>query len=221
MQAINDMLRMTKNNRPWALARFNDGEMMAILSAEGAVARGDQPCTPALQRGLRWAICQNAANLYIGVPCGVCYSKLRATAIDMLDPGTAVGGQLTHAVVQTNRNLIQFKCDMPKALKKRRVVWVSGGDQDVTKLPFDVAYHVKVSRINAFTDRVALFNHDFDSDDVVFLSCGPLATVAAVRLFIDHPYATFIDIGSTWDPETRGVSHSCHAGTLKACRECN
>ena len=219
MQAINEMLRMTSQGINWALARFNDGEMMAMREAKGAVARGDQKCTKRLQDELQMCIGQWADRLFIGLPCGVCYPKLRKVA----DMAVNVPPEMrTLAVVQTNRNLIQFKCDMPKALKNRRVVWVSGGDQDVTKLPFDVAYHVKVKTKDAhchnWTDMI---NHTFEVDDVVFLSCGPLATVLAVRLFLDQPYATFIDIGSTWDPETRGVSHSCHNYTLKACVECN
>ena len=53
MQAINDMLRMTSKGKNWALARFNDGEMMAMKYAKGAVARGDQRCTRRLQDALQ------------------------------------------------------------------------------------------------------------------------------------------------------------------------
>jgi len=221
MHKIERMLELTEREIPWALARFNDGEMKAMHKAEGFVARGDQPCTADLAALLRWALAQRAHNLFTGVPCGTCWPEWRFKADQTV--GKLETDFKTLAVVQTNRNLIRFKTTMGKLLAKRRVVWISGEDQDVTKLPFLPKRGVSVPTKDAYTEsRDYLFREaTFHPGEVVCLSCGPLATVAAVKLFLANPETTFIDVGSVWDPETRGVSHACHDGTLKKCGECN
>ena len=220
MRKLERLLELTRSRTPWALARFNDGEMRAIQKAEGSVARGDQPCTKDLQTSLQWAIGQRRHRLYMGLPCGICFPGLRFIA----DRHTATldGNLITHAVVQTNRNLETFRDEMPRAMKSQRIWWVAGSDQKTGDLPFKVNVRIDVSPEDAYTkNRDGLWSVDFEPDSIVFLSCGPLATVAAVHLFVVHPKTTFIDVGSVWDPETRGVSHKCHEGTLKPCRECN
>lgn len=187
----------------------------------GTVARGDQPCTNDLSLSLKWAIGQRRENLFIGTPCTVCF------------PGHSFRSELltkdlheyrTHAVVQTNRNLKAFQDGMTDALNDRKacVHWVAGEDQDCNKLPFEVTLQTRLPLNDAYSkSRDEIKALSFSPGEVVFLSCGPLATIAAVYLFLQHPETTFIDIGSVWDPETRGVSHRCHKGTLPACSECN
>ena len=217
MNSVHSMTDLTRRGKPWALARFNDGEMMAIQRSAKTVARGDQPCTDALAADLRWCLQQQACSLFMGLPCGTCWPKHRADADELV-----VSPYKTLAVVQTNRNLDQFKREMPLALAGRVVHWISGEDQVTDNLPFTVHYSLRLPLRDAYTScRDEIMVSPFGPGDVVFLSCGPLATVMAVRLFLRSPDTTFIDIGSTWDPETRGVSHSCHNGTLKPCKECN
>lgn len=227
MHKLKILLQLTTSRIPWALARFNDGEMRAMHSIEGAVARGDQPCGTELRASLKWAIAQRRDNLFIGVPCSRCFPVHSFRA----EQATRnMGSQRTLAVVQTNRNLNAFKDGMTEILGEQQkkinygrvVSWVSGDDQDVSKLPFDVAFHLKIHTKDAYgLDRDTLMNWRFSPGSIVFLSCGPLATVAAVQLFLMQPTVTFIDVGSVWDPETRGVSHRCHTGKLPACKECN
>ena len=219
MNSVHAMIASTRRGEPWALARFNDGEMGALTRTLKVVARGDQPVTHALSKDLRWCLQQRAYNLWLGLPCGTCYPSYRVDA-DELACGHV---DQTLAVVQTNRNLSLFKEQMADALQRERVVhWIGGDDQDITNLPFPVHHCTSVPLHDAYTKAKDLvMTMPFSPGDIVFLSCGPLATVLAVRLFLRSPYATFIDIGSTWDPETRDVSHTCHTGKLKPCKECN
>ena len=220
MRRLDDMLERTRSRTPWALARFNDGEMRAMQKPTGAVARGDQPCSYDLMSSLEWAIAQRCENLFLGLPCSKCYPKLRTASLTRT---ISLAPHLkTAATVQTNRNLKKFKEEMPRAMRSQRIWWVAGSDQKTGDLPFKVNVRIDVSPEDAYTkNRDGLWSVDFEPNSIVFLSCGPLATVAAVHLFVVHPKTTFIDVGSVWDPETRGVSHKCHEGTLKPCRECN
>ncbi len=225
MNKLDELLRLTTEEIPWALSRFNDGEMRAMCHpGHGSVARGDQPCTHDLSLSLKWAIGQRRKNLFIGVPCSICWPGHSARA----DAVTKDLGEFkTKAVVQTNRNLVKFKEEMASILNRqegdRKVIWVSGDDQDVSKLPFTISEHVKLPTKDAYTvarDKLKAIGW-WGMGDVVFLSCGPLATIAAVYLFLKFDKTTFIDIGSTWDPETRNVKHRCHTFQLKPCAECN
>ena len=65
-------------------------------------------------------------------------------------------------------------------------------------------------------------------NDVVVISLGPTARVLCKELFEKYPNVTFIDIGSTLDPVTKGVYFSAHKGweetgfnLQKRCSECN
>ena len=62
---------------------------------------------------------------------------------------------------------------------------------------------------------------EFDYGAVVMITCGPMSRVLAKDWFSERPDLTVLDIGSTWDPYTRDVWHSCHNGTLPPCKGCN
>ena len=224
MHKLGLLLQLTSSKIPWALARFNDGEIRAMTNTAGKVARGDQKLSADLMSSMRWAIAQRQENLFMGLPCSKCYPAMRIVALTKtvdLPPSVT-----TAATVLTNRNLKAFKEGMAKILndQKRPVHWFAGEDQDVSKLPFHVETRINLPLQDAYGK-----SHDLLSDqsyykgggDVTFLSCGPLATIIAVDLFKRFPFATFIDVGSVWDPETRGVRHRCHTGRLPACAECN
>jgi len=199
--------------------------MRAMFHPHGTVARGDQPCTHDMSLSLKWAIGQRRENLFIGTPCTICWPGHSFRAAQLTRD--LYGDFRTKAVVQTNRNLTRFREEMASILNdqaaNRHVYWVSGDDQDVSKLPFNISDHVKLPTKDAYTvarDKLKAIGW-WGMGDVVFLSCGPLATIAAVYLFLKYDKTTFIDVGSVWDPETRNVSHSCHSFQLKACAECN
>ena len=56
---------------------------------------------------------------------------------------------------------------------------------------------------------------------VVVFTCGPISRILAQEGCRIQPEATWLDIGSAYDPLTRGVWHRCHTGKLPTCPGCN
>ena len=89
-----------KDKTPFAYARFNDGEMMAIDQIGAIVARGDQYVDESLSAALTEAIKYKQDNYYIGIPCSKCYPRYNKLANELIGDYKFK----TSAVVTTNRN---------------------------------------------------------------------------------------------------------------------
>lgn len=230
MEKYQVLIDYLNNCNPFALARFNDGEAMAMFDPNALVARGDQRSSLLLQKKLFEALQGKEENYFVGLPCSLCYPHLAQPL------GQAVQTDdefKTHAVVFTNRNWKRAVKDITEAVQGRPVYWMSGDDQDPKKIPGIkevLVDHFKVPTQDAFASyqNVKDWHEKFPAGSVVFLSCGPLARVLAKEWFEARPEVTFIDIGSTFDPFTRGVEHNCHKGwdetgfnLVKRCEECN
>lgn len=226
MNKVTEILEKIKKGIPVALSRFNDGECGIILNSDFVAARGDQKGTVELQAALIDAIKHEQKNYYKGYPCPVCMSRIRE---DIVINGyyTEKYPYNTLAVVNTNRNLTYFKSSLIKNLHKKHIVWVSGKDQDLSFLNGSNIFlvkHIKVKRKNSWARYEDVYQEceNINRPGYVFLfSLGPTSRVLVKNLFEVYPDSTFIDIGSTFDPETRNVSHKCHKGTLKPCKGCN
>lgn len=224
MKTIHELISLTTDGTPWALARFNDGEMKGVSAAGCTVARGCQEVTSSLRDHLIGALQWHANNYFIGVPCQRCWPDHRKLA----ERYTGDYPHKTLAVVQTNRNLDLMYVKFADAVRKRshdstRVIWVGAPKHNVIALPFIVDQKINVPPRDAWSAYGKVFSRykDFDPGSIVFLSCGPMATVLAFEWFMERHDCTFIDIGSTFEPKTTGVEHRCHTGELPACKECN
>lgn len=223
MDKIYTILNNIKEGIPTALSRFNDGEVQAIVQPGCVVARGDQHVPQDLSDALREAIQYEQENYWVGLPCDVCNTaKWYQHAIKLVQQDYPY---LTKAVVTTNRNWKFFTSTLPKILesKTNRIHWVSGDDQDVYKLPFKIDTHIKVPKRNAWSkyEEMKNWGPDFQNNSITFFSCGPLGRVLARQWFEQNPKASFLEIGSAFDPWTRNVWHNCHKGTLPLCKGCN
>jgi len=223
MQKVDEILDKLDGGVPVSLARFNDGEMSGIMSPAGTktVARGDQKVGMDLKYRLLAALSHKQKNYYKGIPCPVCYPRFHNEAKMLSNPDYKY---LTYAVVNTNRNWEYFRDRLGPAIGDKRVIWVSGEDQNVDVLKnFDinVSHHIKLPLKNAFGKYYEIKNDQFDGGEVVLLSCGPLGRVLVWNWFSENPDTSFLEIGSTFDPYTRNVWHRCHLGTLPACEKCN
>lgn len=230
---INDMdwfLDNLKNKVPFAFARFNDGEMMAIDRVGSVVARGDQVVDRSLSEALREAIKHKQENYYVGIPCSMCYPRLNSLANNLVGEYEF----LTSAVVTTNRNWKKFIDNFPKAIEDRNLIWIGGNDQDnesLKEIGLRVKKMAKIPRMNSwsyFNTINQMIPQYFEDGDVVGISLGPTARVLARKWFEEYPNITFIDMGSNLDPFTRNVWHNCHKGwketgfnLTKPCPECN
>jgi hypothetical protein len=227
MDKYDTLMDSLKNNEPFALGRFNDGEMLGIRNAGQVVARGDQLVSVELQDKLKQAILHRQHRYWVGLPCSTCFPSHFNLAKSLVHPQYP---HQTHAVVFTNRNWKKFVGEFPKHINDRNVYWVGGDDQDVTKLPFKVTEQYKVPKRDAWSlyeDTLPLVDN-FAQDSLVLVTCGPMARVLVKEWYEKRPDLTIIDIGSTFDPFTRNVWHNCHKGwgetgfnlTAK-CEECN
>jgi len=222
MEKVYEILDKLKRQEPVALARFNDGEMSAIMNPAGTVtvARGDQFVGLDLRHRLLAALTHEQENYYKGIPCKNCYPKFHQQAKQLVGDYK----YLTYAVVNTNRNWQYFRDNLGDAIGDRRVIWVSGQDQNVNALKnfgIEVDKHIKLPTKNAFSRYEEIRDMRFIKGDVVLLSCGPIGRVLVWNWFMENPQTNFLEIGSTFDPYTRDVWHRCHLGTLPKCEECN
>lgn len=222
MDKIIDMLQLLKMGEPFALTRFNDGEMNGIVQPKNTytAARGDQFVDENLKSKLKEALLYEKENYWKGIPCPLCFPQLHGHANSIIGDYD----YKTYAVVQTNRNLSTVVTSLGGMLRGRRVIWVSGNDQNIHNLHMvgiSVYGHIKVNAQNAWANYEKLKDISFSNGDVVLLSCGPLAEVLVYDWFKDNPGATFLDIGSVFDPLTKNVWHRCHNGKLPKCSECN
>lgn len=223
MEKVKDILELARNGIPQALSRFNDGEIGIIMDHNFIAARGDQKGSVELQAALRDAILHEQENYWKGYPCPICMVRQWKYCVDsrLYNPEYPYN---TYAVVNTNRNWEFFYKGLYDALEGKKVVWVSGNDQNINVLPFDIIKHIVVRSKNSWVNYYQILD---DCLKIVkpgyffIVSCGPMARVLVKDLFDTRSDATYLDLGSTYDPFTRDVWHKCHKGTLKPCKGCN
>lgn len=220
MDKIDTLLQMTRDGVPWALARFNDGEMSAIVKRTGTISRGAQEVTEGLADALEAALKYRADNYWLGLPCRTCWPKHRQMAETYIDGFYPFR---TSAVVLTNRNHQRWQEEFPKALGSRRVVWVGGAEQ--ANFPFPLEEFIAIPARNAFTpwdDNWRKIAMSLDEGAMVLCSCGPLGRMIAHRWFELRPDLTVIDVGSIYDPITLDRKTArLHQGKLPPCKECH
>jgi hypothetical protein len=218
-----------KNNIPFCYVRFNDGEMMGIDRIGSVVARGDQIVDENLHNKLIEAISYKADNYYIGVPCFKCYHDYYNLAKNIIGDYD----KIISAVALTNRNWLKFIQESIGILSDKRVHYISGDDQTIDNLvdifKFNIINHIKVNSRNSWAnyDELKKYIVNINDGDVVLISLGPTARVLCYDFFKQNNKATFIDVGSIYDPYTRNVRHNCHKGwengfnLTSRCEICN
>jgi hypothetical protein len=218
-----------KNNIPFCYVRFNDGEMMGIDRIGSVVARGDQIVNELLHNKLKEAITYKSENYFIGIPCIDCYPYYHKLAKDFIGEYD----NIVSAVALTNRNWLKFIQESVGLLSNKKVHYISGDDQSIDNLinifKFNIINHIKVDNKNSwdYYDKLKNYITNIKDGDVVLISLGPTARVLCYEFFKQNNKATFIDIGSIYDPYTRNVRHNCHKGwengfnLTKKCKICN
>lgn len=234
MDRIKTIIGNLSVGKPFALARFNDGEMSGIVTPGVIVARGDQYIHPSLTIKLRKALLHRQSDYWIGLPCSTCWPQHAAVAESSIDRRDYP--YFTSAVVLTNRNFAEFVSSFSRicSIRQPDIVWVSGDDQDMSKLDSDLGIKVssqfKFQRRDswAFYPEMFKLHNQFKPGQIVVLSCGPTSRVLSQEWFAIHPDITFLDAGSVFDPWTRNVYLRCHyplfperTSVLPACKECN
>ena len=227
MDKFDVFLSKMQANEPFCLVRFNDGEMMGVEKVGAKVARGDQIVNQSLSDALIEGLSYKAEGYWIGTPCPVCWevhAKLADSYVGEYENKTC-------AVVLTNENWQRCR-ELLDAINGRPVVIISGTDQNWKDLLAEHGvndyeqYTVPLQDAWAYKDSVMGLINDFPAGAVVFISCGPLSRVLAHKWWVVRQDCTLLDVGSTYDPFTRGVKHNCHKWSngrnrTKWCRHCN
>lgn len=225
---VKEILNLLESNTPFAFTRFNDGEVGGIDNANHIAARGDQPVNLSLHKKLIECISHRQKNYLVGVPCSICFPHYAKVANDLV-------GDYEHktlAIALTNRNWKYWLDNCESALQGKSIFWIGGNDQDVNKIPYFSTDKVALyPRRNTWAVYQKIYDECFEASkdfDITFISLGPTARILACEWFKDNSKSTYIDIGSTFDPFTRNVSHNCHLGwaetgfnRVKPCAECN
>jgi hypothetical protein len=218
-----------KNNIPFAYVRFNDGEMMGIDKIGSVVARGDQFVDETLHDKLKESISYKSNNYFIGIPCSKCFPYYHSLAKNIIGDYD----KIISAVALTNRNWLKFIQESIGILSDKRVHYISGDDQTIDNLvdifKFNIINHIKVNSRNSWAnyDELKKYIVNINDGDVVLISLGPTARVLCYDFFKQNNKATFIDVGSIYDPYTRNVRHNCHKGwengfnLTSRCEICN
>lgn len=221
---------------PFSFARFNDGEMTAIVlgrrvargempsSHTFAVARGAQEITAALGQDLEAALASYAPDLVLGVCCPVCYPDHYGEAEGLRDKRTPVVN--TNVLQNGTWRLTRAILAAVLAKEDRRpFLWVGGGDQRPEGIEQALGRRpvmVTVPASNAYSaaDEIVDAVLGSPSGGLVCLSCGPVSRIAAVRAALEGVDATVLDVGSLLDPYTIGVHREYHFYEGARCPVC-
>lgn len=218
-----------KNNIPFCYVRFNDGEMMGIDKIGSVVARGDQVVDENLHNKLKEAITYKSDNYYIGIPCKNCFPYYNNLANELIGDYQ----YKVSAVALTNRNWLKFIQECVGLLSEKKIHYISGSDQTIDILinyfKFNIVNQIKVNNFNSWVnyDELTEYINKVEDGDIVLISLGPTARILCYEFFKKNNKATFIDVGSIFDPFTRNVTHNCHKGwengfnMTKRCEICN
>lgn len=220
MDKYNTIIELYKNNTPFCIVRYNDGEMMGIDKIGCKIARGDQIVNNELHEHLIRCLNHKQNNYWIGKPCSTCFKHLHEVYKKYIKNYEFE----THAVILCNNgHWNKFINDFKNNINDRRIIWVSGDDQNIKNLPFKIDKHYKLQRKDSWSQykEIKCIHENFKSDDIVIISCGPTSRILACDWYQLHDDCTIIDAGSTFDPFTRNVWHKCHTNELKYCKECN
>jgi len=213
MQDVLRLLALLALGKPFCFVHFNDGEIESIKQVKGSIDHGWQALSPRLSTAMLAALKASHPQLFLGLPCarefgGTC----RRDAIKMLEH-TRGRTQRTSAVIFINGNYELTRPLLPKLLSRRasrgaRVHLVVSQNASVdafcasTSVP--VASVVRVPSVNAFPSAYEAHRGGwtrYRTGDIVLLLCGPLGRLLAVEWFLQQPSATFLELGSFFDPE--------------------
>lgn len=213
--ALAFVIDMLARRSPFGLVRYGDGEMMAIRGRALRVARDEQRVSPQLASALRAGLEKPAPGVVVGIPCPACWPEDHVAARRLVP----AGHQLVPATALQNTAHIlatQTILGVLRAQKDRQVAWVGAASHNLSQIEGllgRMVMHVPVPERDAFDAAIQQFDEISDGlarAAVVFLSCGPASRHGVNVLRAASPHVTAIDIGTLFDPMTRGIRHSYH-----------
>jgi len=206
--ALIELHTWLKDRRPFALARFGDGELRIL---NGQFNRYPEfrydPADPAyafFRERLLESFRYQSESYYVGIPCPNCVGEesFLAAKRNSRQPER----QLTWATLFVNSNYSYFRDQVIEVFAERRVVIVCHGSAVLDALPFPVERDFRVGT-NAWRNDYHLADAIADHiarekvTGALFLFCaGPFSNILAHRLHTLSDQNTYLDVGSTLDP---------------------
>lgn len=204
-QEIEKFLDMIRSEEHFSLARFGDGEMIALRKETVAsgygewLTNGPEPQYEIARDLLHEAFTYKHPNYYVGIVCPCCQGQINFQ--NMKDVSGQPEDNLTFANIFVNSNYKFFVDNFIPEFKKRDIILVANQKSQVNNLPFSCRF-IGVG-YNAWVQDLAVIDYikKLDSKDKVFLfACGPLGKILAQTLWEDNQNNTYLDIGSTLHP---------------------
>jgi hypothetical protein len=186
---------------PFAVSRFNDGEMGVILGTHSVVSRGDQRASSRLKIKLLEAMTYRHHDYFVGMP-----DKKFKEAYKNAEMIVGDYENITSSVVFHDDNWINaLRGITGNADKFDSVAWVGSSKHKIEKLPFNVDKHIVTLHRDSFKEYNKIRNEKIPAGSLVLISCGPLGRILAKEWFELDDSLTILEIGSVFDPITQNV----------------
>jgi len=218
-------LRLLNNNKPFAFAHFNDGELNMIIDPKKTPPSREQKASTSLSHKLKTSLIYKQKNYFPGLPCSICYPHLKQHAI-LLRTDPNIQNVLWWHALAFHHTKISYFTKLISSLKTKTIHWVINDQhnlQPLHTLGLDVKSCIKVQHLNAFDSYEDIFHKfsTFKSGDVVILLCGCLGRVLAQEWFAIRKDVSFLCLGSYFDSHIRNKKHLYDdIQQHKQCNEC-
>lgn len=219
MNDIDHLITLIRGNVPFCFVKMNDGEISNIKDLDSVSSRGNQKSSLELSRELNYALRHKQKNYFVGIPCYKCYPDIYKFCME----GDVKNFTLANLLINSNLQKT-FEYILPE-IRKKRIALVHSREADVRRLR-DIGIDVDVSFSVPDSDAWGKFGDLRDACmglnvDVVIFCCGPLGRVLACRWFEKRPDLTCLELGSMFDPVTKGMVYMYHVDLLPRCECCN
>ena len=204
-EEIEKFYSMLISGEHFSLARFGDGEMIALRKETIASGYGEwQTNGPEPQYEVARSLLEKSftyvhPNYYVGIVCPCCQGQVNFQ--NMKDISGQPEDNLTFANIFVNSNYRFFVENFIPAFKGRDIVLIANEKSQVQNLPFACRF-IGVG-YNAWVQDLAVIDYikKQNNKDTLFLfACGPLGKILAHSLWEDNQCNTYLDIGSTLHP---------------------
>jgi hypothetical protein len=188
---MNQILHRISTGQRISLARFNDGEVGAMVGDFTVTSRGKQDVTDRLKMDLASALHYKSEGYFIGIPCPECYPTYYKVVKQTIK---GYQNQIL-AVSTTNNHYNYFKTELLSLLKDKSVGIVADRRLD---LPLNNVTYYTCSGENALNDIDSLMER-LEDHDYYILTIGAASRILAHKLHEKGKNA--LDLGSIFDPE--------------------
>jgi hypothetical protein len=193
------------NNEKFAIARYGDGEMIAmrgqtITSGAGEWnTNGTDPRYQIARNYLHESFTFKDDDYYVGIVCPCCQGQ--QNFMNMVKGSGQDMDHLTYANLFVNGNYKYFLENFIPFFKDKEIVLVANEVSKIEALPFSVEFYPV--KYNAWIENINIIEElksRNDSNKIYLLACGPLGKILSYKLWQHNKNNTYLDVGSTLHP---------------------